>query len=134
MKDILGLPKRKKKRTLTTVQKRDIMYKAGNRCRLCRKKFSPSVLRVHHIKEVSKHKEEADMFGLSSDMFGYEEKKKPEYDKESNLIVLCPNCHAKYHAGILKKSHIKKAKTGKKGKKRKKKAKKKDDLFGDFGW
>ncbi len=112
--------KKKRRRTLTTAQKRDIIHEVGNKCQICKKKFVPSVLNVHHIKEVSKYKEKRAPFDFSMDVdfFGEKPKRKPGYDKKSNLIVLCPNCHAKYHRGIIKKSQVKKAKT----KKRKKKA------------
>jgi len=113
MEDIFGFSKEKKKRTLTTAKKRDILYEAGNRCQLCKKKFPPSVLHVHHIKEVSKHKEKTHPLDVSADVWGTS-KKKPTYDRKSNLIVVCPNCHTKYHRGLVKKKDVKKAKGGKK--------------------
>lgn len=124
MKDIfkLMLGEKKKKRTLTTAQKRNLIEDRDNRCALCKEKFSSRVLRVHHLKPVAKSESGKLVFDLDYVLWGKGKGRKPTYDRRSNLVVLCPTCHAKLHAGLasLRKS---KKRTRKKTKRRRKKQK-----------
>lgn len=68
----LGLfPKKKRKRKLTSADKKRIAAKQGYKCKKCRVGFGV----VYHIDHIKPHSE-----GGS--------------DRESNLQALCPNCHA----------------------------------------
>lgn len=64
-------PKEKRKRTLTSADKKRVASKQGYKCRNCGKTFG-AVYHVDHIRR----------FGDGGS------------DKESNLQALCPNCHA----------------------------------------
>jgi len=126
---VFGKPK-KKKRSLTTGKKYAIKADAGNKCQYCHKSKDPRLLKVHHLDEVSKAKTE----GMTIKQFNlfYEDKpKKPAYDRKSNLMVLCGECHDKYHHGMITKADLKRKKSGKKKKATKRKPRKKqDDILG----
>lgn len=53
--------------------------KRGNKCELCPYSIA-EVLNIHHIKE----------------------RKNGGTDEETNLIVICPNCHTEVHRGLRK--------------------------------
>jgi len=83
---IEALVKESKKRTLTTAQKRELERTVGWKCELCGKKLTVKP-DIHHITP----------------------KAEGGSDKDSNLIVLCPNCHRLVHTEKISKSELKKA-------------------------
>ena len=85
-------------RTLTPARKRKIIEKAKFRCYDCRKKFDPAFLDVHHKKEVSSYKNP-----LDGGVYRFGKKYKPDYDRLSNLIVLCKKCHKDLHRKRVKR-------------------------------
>jgi DNA-directed RNA polymerase subunit RPC12/RpoP len=89
---------KKKRRTLTTAQKRDLIEDRGNRCEVCGEKHPSRVLEVHHKRAVAKWRSEMGVL----DFILIDKPKKPVYDRKSNLIVVCPTCHRKITAGLVK--------------------------------
>ena len=57
---------------------------------------------------------------------------KPAYDRKSNLIVLCTECHTKVHHGMISAAELKRKKSKKKKKKTKKRKKKKKKAVYSF--
>jgi hypothetical protein len=83
----------KNKRTLTPAKKTALKDATGGKCQICGKREYHSVLCVHHIRSVSKSKYDSSPL--------WNDYKKPPYDRASNLLVLCPTCHRKIHAGLI---------------------------------
>ncbi len=79
-------------RTLTPTQKRKIKEEQNFRCAICGKKFKPRYLHVHHKKEIHKYKSP---LGLDLPEYSMGKKIKPKYDKRSNLVAVCIECHDK---------------------------------------
>ncbi len=103
--------KRKGERTLTQSDKKKVKKKKGNKCQRCRKAFSQNLLVVHHRKAVAGYKSK----GLELPQYEMytKRKKKAHYDREKNLMVLCPTCHKKVHNEESDKDKIKKKKAKK---------------------
>ena len=117
----MGLFDEPKKRTLTPTQKTKLKDKAKGKCQICGNKEDYSVLCVHHIREVAKAK-----YDESSLWVDYS---KPQYDRKSNLLVLCPTCHRKIHAGLITKKKQKVAKSA--GKSTVRKRIRHEDMWGN---
>jgi 5-methylcytosine-specific restriction endonuclease McrA len=72
-------------------RKQSLILENNGICQYCGKKFKATELDVHHIIEISK--------GGSN--------------KDSNLIVLCPNDHRRAHVGTISREELKAIKNGK---------------------
>jgi predicted HNH restriction endonuclease len=81
---IEALVKESKKRTLTGAQKRELERTVGWKCELCGKKLTVKP-DIHHITP----------------------KAEGGSDRNSNLLVLCPNCHRLVHTEKISKSELK---------------------------
>jgi len=90
-------------RTLTAAQKRKLKEEVGYRCQICKKKYNPRFLEIHHKKGIAKHKSQ---LGATLPIFSIGKKYKPKYERKSNLQVVCITCHDK----TKKKKKIKKKK------------------------
>ena len=73
-----GIGKRDKETVTTKQARKKLIAERGSCCQLCDYKVE-KVLNIHHIIEKAKG-------GLNL---------------RSNLIVVCPNCHAEIHAGLI---------------------------------
>ena len=131
MPDNWGIPTKKETtlfqtkagdRTLTPVQKRKVKEEQGYKCAICKKKFHPRLLEIHHKKEVHKHKSK---FGVEMAVLSFGKKIKPHSDKRSNLEAVCIHCHDKTKS---KKGRSELSKKNVKKKTAKKKVKKKQSL------
>lgn len=80
----------KTKRNVSEKKKASLILENNGICQYCKKKFKATELDVHHIKEISKGGR----------------------NKESNLIVLCPNDHRKAHVGTISREELKAIKNG----------------------
>ena len=101
MKPMIKQPKiakvrftKKGERTLTRADKEDEKRNAKHKCQKCKKSFPAHKLIVHHKKGVASYKSKNDIGYLE---FYNKRKKKANYDKSENLMVLCLNCHADVH-------------------------------------
>lgn len=73
----------KKKSIVSTETKRELERKTKSKCEVCGEQFKSGLKpHIHHIKPIEE--------GGSN--------------KESNLIVLCPNCHCRAHSKVKKYS------------------------------
>lgn len=85
---------RKKRWNENSIFIADIKQKSG--CKICKSEFDPPVLSFHHLDSNEKD------FAIGSGKSQSIEIIKAEIAK---CIVVCHNCHAKIHAGIITSAH-----------------------------
>ncbi len=86
-------PEKRRRKSVPTSIKKEVLYKQNYKCAKCGKKLPPT-RHFHHKKAVSKGGK----------------------NTVSNVIALCPNCHAKIHHRQRVKKANKKARAKKKKK------------------
>ena len=79
---------------LSIGKKRELERKTGFKCEICGRRNEDITPDIHHIKS----------------------REDGGSNRESNLIVLCPNCHKRAHAGAITHSELKQAVTKRKQK------------------
>jgi predicted HNH restriction endonuclease len=100
-------------RTLKESDKKNLKKETKSKCQKCGKKYPPYNLIVHHKKPIAKYKTN-DLRLSDFNKFYSNKTKKPAYDRKSNLMVLCRNCHGTIHYELSEKEKKKKTKHGKK--------------------
>lgn len=76
-------------------RKKDLVYIHGNQCSICGYDKCIGALQFHHINPTDK------IYGLSS---GNCHSWKSDIEESKKCILVCANCHAEIHSGIIEQS------------------------------
>ena len=86
--------------------KRQVLKRDNWTCKNCGL-YEPSIVEVAHIEPLSRLKKPKGSGRVSLEDTGWY-KRKYEVGNPFNMIVLCPNCHARFDKGLLKDTgHLK---------------------------
>jgi len=90
-------------RQTTPSQKRNIKEEQNFRCAVCGRSFKhlPKYLEIHHKREISKHK---NLLGFDMPIYTQGKKHKLKYERRSNKVAICKDCHDKTKKRVKRKN------------------------------